>query len=165
MQHLIKAGCKNIAAFAVSPFYVSSIKERTKGYLAAMKDAGFNCNGDLLVEIPFDKVKSSVKKMIVNFTQPSSRIDAIFAINNNIAVACLETFRELKIKIPKDMAFIAFDDIDAFKITSPQVTAIDQPLQEICLHAVSILISEIKKYKNAKKEIILKPKLILRESV
>jgi LacI family transcriptional regulator len=165
MQHLIKAGYKNIAAFAVSPFYVSSIKERTKGYLAAMKDAGFSCNGDLLVEIPFDKVKSSVKKKIISFTQPSSRIDAIFAINNNIAVACLESFRELKIKIPKDMAFIAFDDIDAFKITTPQVTAIDQPLEEICAHAVNILMQEIKKPKKAKKEVILKPVLIERESV
>ena len=63
------------------------------------------------------------------------------------------------------MAFVAFDDIDAFKLTTPQVTAIDQPLEEICSQAVNILMQEIKKPKKAKKEVLLKPQLILRESV
>jgi LacI family transcriptional regulator len=166
VQHLIKAGYKKIAAFAVSPAYVSSIKERICGYQSAIKEAGLTTSDKLLIEIPFDQVKQEVKKEITRlFKLGGSGIDAIFAINNNIAVACLETFHDLNINIPKDLAFIAFDDIDAFKLTTPQVTAIDQPLDEICAHAVSILMQEINKPRKAKKEIILKPVLIIRESV
>jgi len=165
MQHLIKAGYKKIAAFAVSPAYVSSIKERISGYQAALKDAGLINPEKLLIEIPFDEVKQSVKKEIIKLTQPDSKIDALFAINNNIAVACLEAFHDLEIKVPQDLAFIAFDDIDAFKLTTPQVTAIDQPLEEICSHAVRILMNEINKPKKVKKEVILEPTLIIRESV
>jgi LacI family transcriptional regulator len=165
VQHLIKAGYKNISAFAVSPAYVSSIKERISGYQSALKDAELINPEKLLIEIPFDQVKHAVKKEIIKLTQPDSRIDAIFAINNNIAVACLETFKELKIKVPQDLAFIAFDDIDAFKLTTPQVTAIDQPLEEICANAVSILMNEINKPRKVKKEVILEPTLIIRESV
>jgi LacI family transcriptional regulator len=165
VQHLLKAGYKNIAAFAVSPAYVSSIKDRISGYMDALKDAGHTSTKKLLIEIPFDQVKQAVKKEIIKLTHPASKIDAIFAINNNIAVACLETFNELKIKMPNDVAFIAFDDIDAFKLTTPQVTAIDQPLEEICSQAVNILMQEIKKPKKSKKEVLLKPHLIIRESV
>jgi LacI family transcriptional regulator len=165
VQHLIKAGYKKIAAFAVSPAYVSSIKERICGYQSAIKEAGLTTSDKLLIEIPFDKVKEEVKKEITKLTMSGPGIDALFAVNNNIAVACLETFHELKIKIPGDLAFIAFDDIDAFKLTTPQVTAIDQPLEEICTHAVSILMHEINKPRKAKKEVILKPQLIIRESV
>ncbi len=165
LQHLIKAGYKNIAAFAVSPAYVSSIKERICGYKCALKEAGIINTEKLLIEIPFDQVRQVVKEELAKLIRSDVKIDAIFAINNNIAVACLETFHELKIKIPGDMAFLAFDDIDAFKLTTPQVTAIDQPLEEICSHAVNILIHEIKKPRKAKKEVILKPHLIIRESV
>jgi LacI family transcriptional regulator len=166
VQHLIKTGHKRIAAFAVSPAYVSSIKERICGYQSAIQEAGLPTSNKLLIEIPFDNVKQAVKKEISKLTkQGGPGIDAIFAINNNIAVACLETFHDLNINIPKDLAFIAFDDIDAFKLTTPQVTAIDQPLDEICSHAVNILMQEIKKPRKAKKEVILKPVLIERESV
>jgi DNA-binding LacI/PurR family transcriptional regulator len=165
VQHLIKAGYKKIAAFAVSPFYISSIKERTCGYLAAIKEAGLDQEENLLVEIPFDQVKFAVKKEIIRLTRPDAKIDAIFAINNNIAVACLETFHELNLKIPKDLAFIAFDDIDAFKLTTPRVTAIDQPLEEVCSNAVSLLMKDIKKRRKIKKEVILKPQLVIRESM
>jgi LacI family transcriptional regulator len=165
MQHLIKTGHKKIAAFAVSPAYVSSIKERISGYKDALKDAGLESSNKLLIEIPFDQVKQAVKKEIIKLTHPELKVDAIFAINNNIAVACLETFKELQIKVPADVAFVAFDDIDAFKLTTPQVTAIDQPLEEICSQAVDILMLEIRKPKKSKKEVLLKPQLIIRESV
>jgi len=165
IQYLIKTGYKNIAAFAVSPFYISSIRDRCSGYLAAMKDAGNEEYDKLLVEIPFDSIKQSVMKEIIQLTQPEPKIDAIFAINNKIAVACLETFRQLNISIPKDVAFVAFDDIDAFKLTNPRVTAIDQPLDAICENAVTILMDEIKTYKKVKQEVILNPNLIIRESV
>ena len=166
IQHLIKLGHKRIAAFSVSPSYVSSIKERICGYQSALEEAGLKFTEKLLIEIPFDQVKEQVKKEITKLTKSGGAvIDAIFAINNNIAVACLETFHDLDISIPKDIAFIAFDDIDAFKLTTPQVTAIDQPLNEICTHAVNILMQEINKPRKAKKEVILKPVLIERESV
>jgi LacI family transcriptional regulator len=166
VEHLIKTGHKRIAAFAVSPAYVSSIKERICGYQLAIQEAGLATSEKLLIEIHFDQVKQEVKKEITKLTKSGGPgIDAIFAINNNIAVACLETFHDLNINIPKDLAFIAFDDIDAFKLTTPQVTAIDQPLDEICTHAVNILMQEINKPRKAKKEVILKPVLIERESV
>ena len=165
MRHLVKAGYKKIAAFAVSPVYISSINDRCEGYVAALNKSGVANPASLLIEIPFENVKQSVKDEIIRLTQSDDKIDAIFAINNKIAVACLEVFNELNIKIPKDVAFVAFDDIDAFRLTSPPITAIDQPLEEICTHAVSILLDEIKAYKKVKKQVILKPNLILRESV
>ncbi len=165
MRHLVRAGYKKIAAFAVSPIYISSISDRCEGYVAAMTKSGMPNPSNLLIEIPFESIKQTVKNEIVRLTQPKDKIDAIFAINNKIAVACLEVFNELNIRIPKDVAFVAFDDIDAFRLTSPRITAIDQPLEEICNNAVSILLDEIKAYKKVKKQVILKPNLILRESV
>ncbi len=165
IKHLVGQGYNNVTAFAVSPCYVSSIKERINGFRDAMKDSGIDFVPEMLVEIPFNEVKYTVKEELLKLTRPNNKIKALFAINNNIAVACLEAFQELNINIPDDIAFVAFDDIDAYKLTTPPITAIDQPLEGMCYHAVQILLNEINKPAKSKKSVIFSPSLILRGSV
>ena len=82
---------------------------------------------------------------------PPHSINSLFVANNNIAVACLECFQEMNIRIPQDMALVSFDDIDAFKLCYPPVTAVAQPIEEMGREAINMLINEIK---NEDKELL-----------
>ncbi len=168
LMHLVKQGYNKIAVFAITPTYVSSINDRIVGYMKALIDSGLNYNKNYLKEIPFSKLKQVVKEELKKMLHQKNRINAIFAINNNIAVACIECLNEMHAKIPDDIALISFDDIDFFKLTIPTITSVEQPIEEICKHAVDILVNEIenkgKMPKNKKRKVILPTNLLIRRS-
>jgi len=168
LMHLIRQGYDKIAVFAITPTYVSSINDRIVGYMKALIDSGLNYNKNLLKEIPCNNIKPVVKEELKKLLLPKNKINAIFAINNSIAIACIEYLNEMHIKIPEDIALISFDDIDFFKLTIPTVTSVEQPIEEICKQAIDVLENEIDTNGNfsvnEKQKIILPTNLIIRRS-
>jgi LacI family transcriptional regulator len=166
VNHLLKQGYKNIAAFSVTPVYVSTINDRIEGYLRAIKDSGQNYGKKYLKEIPFNDVKKAVKHEIESMMIGKEKIDAMFVVNNNIAIACLECLNEMKINIPEDIALVCFDDIEAFKFSRPSITAVSQPIEEICRNAVDLLLDDIKNKDKTmdKRQIKLSTSLVIRRS-
>ncbi|MGD0709950.1 MAG: LacI family DNA-binding transcriptional regulator [Bacteroidales bacterium] len=144
VTHMLQQGYKKIAAFAVSPSYVSTINDRIEGYLRAIKDFGLTYGKAYLKEIPFTNVKETVRKELSALLNSKDKVNALFAVNNNIAVACLECLNDMKVRIPEDIAFVCFDDLDVFKFGRPSITAISQPIEEICKNAADILLENIK---------------------
>ena len=68
--------------------------------------------------------------------------DGIFCVNNSIAKAILKAsssqydqFANLKI--------VSFDDIEIFDLVNPKISSIAQPIEEIGLNAVELLIDRI----------------------
>ncbi len=165
INHLINNGYKRIASFAITPVYISSIRQRIEGYLKAIKENNFNYTSDLLVEIDYENIKDNVKKKIIELVNNEEPIDAIFAVNNKVCIACLESLKELEIKIPEQIAILSFDDIDVFKLTTPTITAISQPIEDISKNAFQILMNEIDSKNTVEyKQVILNPELIVRDS-
>lgn len=166
ISHLIKQGYKNIAAFAVSPVHVSTINDRIEGYLRCVKDNGLTYGKKLLVEIPFTNVKNSVKYQLSNILYGKEKVEALFAVNNNIAITCLEMLNEMKVRIPEDIGFVCFDDLEVFKFSRPSITAVSQPIEEICKNAVDILLDDIKNKDKIteKQQIKLPTSLVIRRS-
>ena len=165
-EHLIKAGHKRIALFNITPAFISPLSERIEGFAEALKRKNIKQSKELVCEIPFNNVEDEVVKQLKKLLFPFKKIDAIFTLNNNLAVAVLKTLRKMKINIPNDVALCSFDDIAAFEITSPSVTAIAQPVDEIGKVAVKKMLARLE---NKDKETKPHPehlpvKLILRES-
>lgn len=165
VDHLIKQGYDKVAAFAISPVHVSTISERINGYTKALQSNKRTYGNAFIKEIPFNTVKTSVKNELKKILEGKNKANAVFAVNNNIAIACLEAFTEMRICVPDELALVCFDDIDLFKLTSPSITAVAQPLEEICKSAAGLLFNEIN-HNGAleKKHITLSTKLIIRRS-
>ncbi len=166
VNHLIKLGNQRIGHLTISPAHISTIKERVEGYKQALRDNNISVNNKLIKEVSFDNLKTDVKKQVKALLAPPNKATAIFAANNNIAVACLECLNEMGLRIPQDIALVSFDDIDAFNLCYPPVTAINQPIGEMGKKAVNIILDEVK---NEDKELkpqqhSLKTDLIIRKS-
>lgn len=165
VEHLIKLGNKKIGHLTISPSHLSSLKERTAGYKEALKENGIRVDNSLIKEISFDKIKEDVRRELKELLSPPQSINSLFVANNNIAVACLECFKEMNIRIPQDIALVSFDDIDAFKLCYPPVTAVVQPITQMGKEVVSILIDNIKNNDNFQyKQVSLPNKLEIRRS-
>ncbi len=165
VEHLIYQGYKRIAAFAVTPVYVSSIRQRIDGFISAVKTYTNQDANELLVEVDYQDVVRNTRKKIFELLNSSEPIDAIFAVNNKVALACLEALTELGVAIPKDVAIICFDDLDVFKLTTPQISCVSQPIEQISRSAIDLLITELDaQFAPVHRNLLLSPELIVRNS-
>jgi LacI family transcriptional regulator len=67
------------------------------------------------------------------------RPTAIFACNDEMAVAVLQEARARRIRIPEDLSVIGFDDTTVSQIAIPAITTVHQPLEEVGRMSVNLL--------------------------
>jgi len=67
-------------------------------------------------------------------------IEAVFCMNDRMALGAMNTFRAAGYRIPEDIAIIGFDDIGETTTTTPPLTTVHQPLRELGSHAVDAVI-------------------------
>jgi len=68
------------------------------------------------------------------------------------------------IKIPSELEVIGFDDISLASIYNPSITTIAQPKYDMGAAALNMLVDLINKKELKKKNVLIKPELIIRES-
>ncbi len=164
VEHLLALGHDKIAFFSISPSHLSTMIDRLKGYKEALGKHNIRYTKKLVREISFQNVKSDVELHLRELLSLPQSVSALITGNNSIAKACLQTFAEMKIRIPQDMAIISFDDIDLFSFSYPTITAIAQPVEEIGEIAVDILLELIKNPDQEAKQFVLPMKLQIRQS-
>jgi len=164
-KHLLESNFTSIALVSHQPAYLSSLNDRKKGYLHALTEAKIEIRPDLIIEVPFKNRFNCVQEEMAKLFSLNKKPDAVFTLNNSLAIACLDFCRNRNIQIPKDMALASFDEIDLFRFMHPPLTAVAQPIKEIGSKAVEILMKEISSNEHIDfQHIKLQPTLIVRES-
>jgi LacI family transcriptional regulator len=69
------------------------------------------------------------------------RPTAIFAANDFMALGALTEAQRLGIAVPGDVAIVGFDDSDAASLVWPALTTVRQPLAEMAMAAVAMLLA------------------------
>ena len=81
-----------------------------------------------------------------------------------LAAGILLAIRESGLAVPDDIAFASFDDTTWAKLIEPSLTVIEQPTYEIGRTAAELLIKRIQDPTRSNREVVLKTKLIVRQS-
>ncbi len=163
VNYFIKKGHSKIGLITLTPSHISPLRDRKQGYIDALKDANIPLNKNHILELGYSDLKRKHYNQIKEFIS-NNNITSIFTTNNSIAVGCMEVFRDLKIAVPESISLITFDDVELFKFTSPSLSSISQPLEDIGKNAVTILFQQLKSDVLINKKEILETKLIIRES-
>ena len=94
------------------------------------------------------------------------RPDAIFAVNDPVAIGAFSKIKQMKISIPDEIALIGFSNNPVSSLIEPSMTTVEQPSHEIGKVAAQLLLEKINH--ESKNDVIiqkiLKTKLIVRES-
>ncbi|ADU29604.1 LacI family DNA-binding transcriptional regulator [Evansella cellulosilytica] len=163
VRHLLKNSRKNIAAIAFQNPYVSTWKDRLKGYQNALYEKGFLEEAITILEL--EQKSDSVRESIIRFIKNNANIDAIFSTNNMITLEIIGAINELGLAIPEDIAIIGYDETIWSKYLNPPLTTIRQPGYLMGRIAVENLISAIDEKRKLENYItMLVPELIIRES-
>lgn len=164
-EHLIKTGYKRIGLLKITPSFLSTIKERTDGYLKALGKHKIKAEKELIHEIEFSNLRTGVRRAMKELTT-NGKADAVFVLNSNLAAYALEYINEKELSVPQDIAMASFDDVEFFSFSNPPVTAVAQPLEEIGNSAAEIMLNRLSsKGKTGKRQHVrLEPELRIRKS-
>jgi DNA-binding LacI/PurR family transcriptional regulator len=160
-NHLIQLGHTEVAILSES-HKVSSSRERVRGFKQTMSDAGHHLNEQWLKVCDY-RVEDGKNKTL-ELLQESSLPSAIFACNDMLAVGALQAAKEMKIRVPKELSIISFDNTILSSVTNPPLTTIAQPMEQLGKLAVDLIVKNIKEDKQMKQRIVLRPEIIVRES-
>ncbi|GAA3726049.1 MULTISPECIES: LacI family DNA-binding transcriptional regulator [Flavobacterium] len=138
VQSLIDNGRKKIA-LVTTVDYVSVGKLRTDGYEKALLDNGLPFNEDLIIKI------EDVETCEITISQllHERAFDAVFAVNELFAVTIIKTANKMGLKVPEDLAVIAFTDGIISKYSTPTITTVSQSGEKMGNKAAKMLIERL----------------------
>lgn len=161
-EYLISLGHCRIGCIT-GPSDTAPSADRVRGYRSALTAAGLPIDEDLIIRGDFRYASgASGARELLDLKEPPT---AIFACNDVMAMAAMAAIREKGLAIPDDISIIGFDDIPQASFTSPPLTTVAQPIQDIGRIAADLLIERISGSTSRPSQmIILDVKLVVRGS-
>lgn len=141
-EFLIKKGRKNIA-FVTVDVEVDQINNRFLGYEKALRDHGITANEKTLVKIPFDATEEETNNRLKVLLEENPQIDAVFFSTNYLAVRGLFFLKSIQKPINDGFMIVAYDDQDVFRIHTPPISVVDQPIEQIAEKIIDIILQEL----------------------
>ncbi|SDT36545.1 transcriptional regulator, LacI family [Mucilaginibacter mallensis] len=162
VNYLLNNGYENIAMITLLSEQIQ-MAERRLGYLSAVTEAG---RPYLLKRIAYHDQQEHAIFEIEEFLKAHQQIDAVFFATNYIADSGLEAIRNLMLQIPDDIAVIVFDDDNFYRLHTPSITAIAQPIKEISEQVINMILKLLASPVPARSvnSIVLPTKLMIRNS-
>ncbi len=160
-RYLIGKGYRHISLVAYQSTLIH-MSERIRGYDDAMK-AGELGDNIRVVRIPYTFSLETMENAMNDLCKANPATDAVFFTNMLISVAGLQCIRRMKLKIPEDLGILGFDEHDVYEFFEPGVSFVKQPLNEMGLEAVGILVDLIRGSAKTS-HVELRHEMILRES-
>ncbi|MDN5286522.1 MAG: transcriptional regulator, LacI family [Mucilaginibacter sp.] len=139
IQHFIKNGYRNIAIITLDSDQVQMM-ERLRGYQDALDEIKQPYS---VKKVIYHDDKENCIREIEEFLAANPGLDAVFFATNYIADNGLESIRNLELRIPEDLGVIVFDDYNLFRLFTPSITAISQPIKEMAEQVISLMLERL----------------------
>lgn len=160
-KHLINLGHRRIG-IVTGWMDMISARQRLEGYEAALADYGIPYDPDLVYVGDFSQPGGFNGASY--FLEMAAPPTAVFASNDILAMGVYDAARMYGLNIPGRLSVVGFDDIPLAAVSSPKLTTVRQPLQEMGRVATQLLLDLINAPEEKPRSIVLPTELILRES-
>ena len=140
-EYLLHTERKRIALIGGVP-RASPIRDREQGFRETLRRAG--------IELPAHYYQctetfshASGQDAAARLLELSSPPDAIFCVNDVLAMGAMDAARALGLRIPEDLWIVGYDDIELASWGAYELTTVRQPMDEMIAHAIRLLLSKI----------------------
>ena len=160
VSHLISTGRRRIGCiFPVST--QEQCNSRKAGYLAALQKANIDYEEQMVkLCAPDDVSIFNTTKELLETMHP----DAIFCLYDYCAITVMRAIYSQNLQIPRDISVIGYDNIPMSNYLPTSLSTIDTRSAEVGKMAAQLLIEKITTPDTPTRQLIMKPKLIPRES-
>jgi LacI family transcriptional regulator len=159
-EYLLELGHQRIGFISGSSEYSLS-ETRVDGWRAAMAAAGLDISGLLeRGDFGYESGEKGARKLLA-LNDP---VTAIIASSNQMALASMTVARSQGLAVPADLSLISFDDTPIARLSTPALTAIDQPIAATASRAVELIIASRSGNEVPLDPVVMAAALIPRES-
>ncbi len=162
VNHLISGGAKRVALIT-GPGHLSIGRNRMRGYLNALTKNNIDINSDYICrsDLTVENAKEETVKLL-NMKNPP---DAIFGINDDLAIGAIQAIEERGLIIPQDIAVVGFSNTKRSQYMKPTLSTINQNPDEVGKLVTDLLFEQIMNpNKYVIQEKIVNSELIIRET-
>lgn len=140
-SYLLSQGYRKIA-FIGGQYYDLGSSLRLQGVKQEIKNAGFQLDEQYIWL--GDSTREDGFRMTAKLLDQKLLPDAIICANNYIAMGCVDALREKEMKIPDDIAVLAFDDYPFSQIIEPKLTVVDIDVRDLGKQAGKLLLDIVR---------------------
>ena len=162
-EHLIERGHRRIGVLAW-PEDSRVGQDRLDGYFRAMLAAGLT---------PLDKWIARGEGNVAFGREGAQRLlnmptdrqpTAIVCLNDVMAIGALSLAQSMGYRVGEDLAITGFDDYPMVQYINPPLTSVRQPIWEIGLKVIELLVEAINDREVEEAQILMVPELVIRAS-
>ena len=162
VEHLIRAGRKNIAFIGANFDTVYNAVLRHKGYRAALERYGIEYNPNIVIQtegLNYSDGAAAVDKL------RHEKTDAIFAFTDTLAIGAMNRLKSMGRNVPRDVAVAGFSGTNLCTIVSPQLTTVEPRQFEMGQRAAELIIKLINNPSlQSNEKVIIDADIIYRDS-
>ncbi|MDX6409573.1 MAG: hypothetical protein QOE13_2644 [Gaiellaceae bacterium] len=134
-QHLLDLGHRQIG-YAAGPSFYLPTQQKAAGRERALRAVGLDPNGLVAhTEFSVEGGCAALRELLGHSPRPT----AVICSNDLMAIGVLQEAFAQGLRVPEDLSVVGFDGIDAAAWTSPRLTTVEQPIDEIADVAVDML--------------------------
>ena len=138
--------------------------DRRNGFMKALKDYNIEYKKDFIIRggFTFEDGYKNAKA----FLETLPKLTAILTFGDLSAVGAIKAINEQSLRVPEDISIIGHVDMSICSYTSPKITSIKYPVEEMARTAITFLLDRLRSADDLApiKEIVLPLKLVVRES-
>lgn len=149
-RHLIKSGFKHIAHFSGS-FQLKAYIERKAGYIAALEEAGYPVDEQLIVNdvVTRDAGYAEIQRLL-----SSTNADAVFCAGDYSALGAIDGLITAGYRIPEQFGVVGFANEPFAELMNPALSTVEQNAMEMGNRVASAMIKSINNEDTPEEEII-----------
>lgn len=140
-SYLLLQGYRKIA-FIGGQYYDLGSSLRLQGVKQEIVNAGFQLDEQFIWL--GESTREDGFRMTAKLLDQKLLPDAIICANNYIAMGCVDALREKGMKIPDDIAVLAFDDYPFSQIIEPKLTVVDIDVRDLGKQAGKLLLDIVR---------------------
>jgi len=162
MAHLIGQGHRRIGYITTkvtSEWYVT----RFAGYHKALQDHGLAMDLELVKELP-DRARAGDETALRELLALPDPPTAVFISNQERALHIVEYCKQNKVRIPRDLAVVSFDNAYETSLCDPPLTVVDGHWREEGEAAARLLLDLAEQENPDPQDILITPDLVVRAS-
>lgn len=161
-QHLLALGHSRIGHI-LGPDQYHFVGERQAGYASALAAARVPLEPDLIITVEHmtERDGYAATRRLLELGRPPS---ALIAVTDLVAMGAMRAVQDAGLRVGKDVAVVGFDGLSLTAYTSPPLTTVAQPTEEIGRKLVAMAVAQIAGDESFPKNELLIPRLIVRES-
>ena len=163
-HHLFDLGHRRVALIN-GPLHLSQCAERRRGMRRAARQFGLEPEQSI-VEYTIDPITAleQAAPAVDAFLALPDRPTAVVCFNDQIAFSVLRELAERRVRVPRDVSVVGYDDVDFAEMLTPALTSVRQPKYELGRAAAELLIAETVDPLHRHGDIRFEPELVERQS-